>query len=53
MKKIQDKVLEKGIEEIITTNPDEAAHEIVERLRKFQDAGGMKVCQPKQPEEVF
>ena len=53
MKKIQDKVIEEAIEEIIAIDPDEAAHEIVERLMKFQDASGLKVCQPKQIEEVF
>ncbi len=53
MKKIQDKVLEEALEEIIATDSGKAAHEIVERLRKFQDASGLKVCQPKQTEEVF
>ena len=53
MKKIQDKVLIKGIKEIIeTAEPDEAAQKIVKRLMKFQDAGGLKVCQPEQ-KEVF
>ena len=49
MKKIQDKVLEKAITEIIkrSKTQEEAAHEIVEKIRNFQDAGGLKLCMPE------
>ena len=49
MKKIQDIVLEERISNIIESSTD-PANEIVELLRKFQDAGGLKICQPKQEE---
>ncbi|KKM92044.1 hypothetical protein LCGC14_1222320 [marine sediment metagenome] len=47
MKKVLDKALEKKCEGIIDKAKDsaEAASTIVEVLRSFQDAGGMKVCQ--------
>jgi len=47
MQKIKDTELEKMIEATIkvTKSEKEAAHEVVEVLRKVQDAGGMKVCQ--------
>ena len=48
MKKIQDKVLEADINKIMKANPKDTAWMIVEYLRKFQDAGGMKVVQPVQ-----
>ena len=49
MKKVLDKELEVTIEAEIklAESPAEAAHNIVEGLRKYQDAGGMKVCQNK------
>ena len=49
MKKVLDKELAVTIETIIklAESPEEAALNIVESLRKYQDAGGMKVCQNK------
>ena len=47
MKKVLDKVLEDKVKSIIdgAKNNADAASQIVETLRDFQDAGGMKVCQ--------
>ena len=39
MKKVLDKDLERKINEI------KEAHEVVELLKKLQDASGLKVCQ--------
>jgi hypothetical protein len=47
MKKVLDKDLEKAIAAIIKSDSKKPATEIVELLRKTQDAGGMKVCMVK------